>query len=273
MANYLDDLKGKHIIVNSVPMPDRKNMEFIGTIVASDSQLEDKTTLEFTGGGGGAVDSVFGRTGVVVATSGDYVASLVDNDSGVVGVTVADALDTLAAVSVSQQTAYDGGPDITGATDMTIDLSGATHIVKADKVEFQGTDLDWKREDTPAKNTAQTTVADSGTLVLTLDISGTDKPTTAYDGAEYVVKVVAFDGGFWYSYTGIFEIINNGGTVLVLTDLATVLPFDPAISPPGLSVSIGPAAGATLPVTFHNDTGAPIDAQTAVWSASRKMPQ
>ncbi|MCB1494164.1 MAG: DUF2793 domain-containing protein [Bauldia sp.] len=48
-------------------------------------------------GGGGAVDSVFGRTGAVVAAASDYDASQVDNDSGVSGSTVADALDALAA--------------------------------------------------------------------------------------------------------------------------------------------------------------------------------
>lgn len=46
------------------------------------------------------VSSVFGRTGAVVAVLGDYVASLVGNDSGVVGATVKAALDTLdAAIS------------------------------------------------------------------------------------------------------------------------------------------------------------------------------
>lgn len=47
------------------------------------------------GGGGGAVDSVFGRTGVVVAVSGDYDTSLITNVSTVVGPTASDALDTL----------------------------------------------------------------------------------------------------------------------------------------------------------------------------------
>lgn len=47
--------------------------------------------------GSGAVDSVFTRTGAVVAAVSDYDASQVDNDSGVTGVTVADALDTLDA--------------------------------------------------------------------------------------------------------------------------------------------------------------------------------
>jgi hypothetical protein len=48
------------------------------------------------GGGGGAVTSVFGRTGAVVAAASDYDASQIDNDSGVGGATVKDALDALA---------------------------------------------------------------------------------------------------------------------------------------------------------------------------------
>jgi len=50
-------------------------------------------------GGAGAVLSVFGRVGAVVAALNDYLASQVDNDSGVAGATVADALDTLALSS------------------------------------------------------------------------------------------------------------------------------------------------------------------------------
>lgn len=47
------------------------------------------------GSGGGAVDSVFGRAGVVVAEPGDYDAGQVSNDSGVGGANVAEALDAL----------------------------------------------------------------------------------------------------------------------------------------------------------------------------------
>lgn len=42
-------------------------------------------------------NSVFGRTGTVIAAASDYDASQVDNDSGVAGTFVSDALDTLAA--------------------------------------------------------------------------------------------------------------------------------------------------------------------------------
>ncbi len=46
---------------------------------------------------GSTVDSVFGRTGDVIAAVSDYDASQVDNDSGVAGARVSDALDTLDA--------------------------------------------------------------------------------------------------------------------------------------------------------------------------------
>lgn len=49
------------------------------------------------GGGGGAVASVFGRTGVVVAATGDYDGDQVDNVSGVPGASISDALDYLEA--------------------------------------------------------------------------------------------------------------------------------------------------------------------------------
>lgn len=47
------------------------------------------------GGGAGAVDSVFGRTGAVVAQSGDYGSDKITNQSGVSGATVSDALDNI----------------------------------------------------------------------------------------------------------------------------------------------------------------------------------
>lgn len=61
------------------------------------SMSPPRGTWETESGGGGAVASVFGRAGVVVATLGDYLASLVSNDSGVPGSTVKDALNVLAA--------------------------------------------------------------------------------------------------------------------------------------------------------------------------------
>jgi len=49
------------------------------------------------GGGGGSVVSFNGRAGIVVSATGDYSASQVNNDSGVAGTHVDDALDTLEA--------------------------------------------------------------------------------------------------------------------------------------------------------------------------------
>jgi len=45
--------------------------------------------------GGGAVTSVFGRTGVVIAVAGDYTSSEITNSSTVTGTYVTDALNTL----------------------------------------------------------------------------------------------------------------------------------------------------------------------------------
>jgi hypothetical protein len=47
--------------------------------------------------GSGGVTSFEGRTGVVVGVADDYLASEVENDSGVAGAQVSDALDTLSA--------------------------------------------------------------------------------------------------------------------------------------------------------------------------------
>lgn len=55
-----------------------------------------------TGGGGGAVDSVFGRTGVVVAQSGDYTKAQVGLSN------VDNTSDALKPVSTATQTALDG---------------------------------------------------------------------------------------------------------------------------------------------------------------------
>jgi hypothetical protein len=63
-----------------------------------DTLLWNSTTKSWdfgAGGGGGAVDSVFGRLGVVVAATGDYDSDQVDNVSGVSGSSVSDALDEL----------------------------------------------------------------------------------------------------------------------------------------------------------------------------------
>jgi hypothetical protein len=63
-----------------------------------DTLLWDAAHRKWTvgpGGGGGAVDSVFGRTGNVLAETGDYDSDQITNVSSVAGASVTDALDTL----------------------------------------------------------------------------------------------------------------------------------------------------------------------------------
>lgn len=55
---------------------------------------------QITAASAGAVTSVFGRTGAVVAVLGDYAASLITNDSSVTGPTVKDALNNLIAKAI-----------------------------------------------------------------------------------------------------------------------------------------------------------------------------
>jgi hypothetical protein len=61
----------------------------------------DPNGIDWQAGTVAPVASVFSRVGAVVAALGDYDASQVDNDSGVAGATVKDALDTLAGVIVA----------------------------------------------------------------------------------------------------------------------------------------------------------------------------
>lgn len=71
----------------------------------NDTLLWDTTAKAWfvgPGGGGGAVTSVFGRVGAVVAQTGDYDSDEVTNVSGVAGASVSDALDTLAAAQAPQ---------------------------------------------------------------------------------------------------------------------------------------------------------------------------
>lgn len=75
-------------------------------------------------GAGGAVSSVFGRSGAVVAAAGDYAASQVTNDSVVAGLRVDDALDALltgiadamAAISALTTTGVANSSGVAGAT-------------------------------------------------------------------------------------------------------------------------------------------------------------
>ncbi len=80
------------------------------------------------GGGGAGVDSFEGRIGVVVAAAGDYLASEVDNDSGVAGADVATALDNAAASGP-------GATAFTGLTDTPAAYAGQSgHLVRVNNL-------------------------------------------------------------------------------------------------------------------------------------------
>lgn len=75
----------------------------MGIIVdGASSKLQQKIGGTWTdvAGSGGSVSSVFGRTGAVVATAGDYTSTLVTNSSTVAGATVTAALDQLVSQAV-----------------------------------------------------------------------------------------------------------------------------------------------------------------------------
>lgn len=77
-----------------------------------------------------SVDSVFGRTGAIVAQASDYDASQIDNDSGVAGTYVSDALNTLdsgKASSVHTHTASDVTDFDTEVSNNTSVASNTTH--------------------------------------------------------------------------------------------------------------------------------------------------
>lgn len=70
---------------------------------------QDGEWVQVTGGeGGGAVDSVFGRIGVVAAQSGDYTATQITNNSGTAGASVGAALTSLQTAINGKATAAQG---------------------------------------------------------------------------------------------------------------------------------------------------------------------
>lgn len=101
--------------------------KFVG-VNQDDTLLWDTTRKAWyvgPGGGGGAVSSVFGRTGAVVAATGDYDSDQVDNVSGVPGSSVSDALDNLAAAIVTELPLPDGtlaAPSLAFANDLQLGL-------------------------------------------------------------------------------------------------------------------------------------------------------
>ncbi len=122
------------------------------------------------GGGGGAVASVFGRTGAVAAAASDYDASQVDNDSGVSGATVKDALDALAS-------------DVSGKQDSDADLTALAGVSATGLLARTGAGTAAARTVTGSDGIAVTNGdGTSGDPAIAADIAGaTDLATPARD--------------------------------------------------------------------------------------------
>jgi len=88
-------------------------------------QLNDQVQIFYNDSGASApVSSVFSRVGNVIAAASDYDASQVDNDSGVSGSFVSNALDTL-DTAVGTRAASGANSDITSLAGLTTPLSVA----------------------------------------------------------------------------------------------------------------------------------------------------
>jgi len=93
----------------------------LASLIKNDSDVVGANVKEalnnlLAGAGGGAVASVFGRAGVVLAALHDYAASLIDNDSDVPGSTVKDALNVLgSAIAALAASNVANDSSVTGA--------------------------------------------------------------------------------------------------------------------------------------------------------------
>ncbi len=94
-------------------------------------QVGDSVNILYHNGGTGIaskVDSVFGRQGVIVATLGDYLSSLISDDSGVGGATTSASLDIL-----------DGKSGVTSVHARTGDVVSATGDYESDEITNNST--------------------------------------------------------------------------------------------------------------------------------------
>lgn len=153
------------------------------------------------GGGSGAVDSVFGRTGVVIAQAADYNASQITNDSTVFGTNVDDALEYLASINSSEWANYvgswSGGDGVLNLGDIGGNNNG-TLIVLDD---------------------ANETITLNKDLVLTDKVSGFKATfNTADMDADYTYRFPANKGG---TFAMTDDIVGGANTIYNTDDVLT----------------------------------------------------
>jgi hypothetical protein len=138
--------------------------------------------------GGGAVDSVFGRAGVVTATAGDYAASLVSNDSGVAGATVKAALDQLEsdmAALVPTSRTLTASTGLTGGGDLSANRSFAVSFGASSSTACVGNDA--RLSDSRTPTTHATSHLPGGSDALT-----TAAPSQGIGGSNAVGTAASF---------------------------------------------------------------------------------
>lgn len=152
-----DGAGGDTVQNSGVILDDSNNLSGIGNITLTGTVdgrdiATDGTKLDGieVGAQVNDVDSVFGRTGAVTALASDYDASQVDNDSGVAGATVADALDQLetdavpltniAPANVTKAAATVGVSTEAARSDHKHDISTAAPVtITPDQANAEGT--------------------------------------------------------------------------------------------------------------------------------------
>ena len=168
-----------------------ESVDFTGTGIAV-TAVGDNVTVDITGGGAGAVDSVFSRTGVVVATAGDYTAS----DVGLGNVD--NTADTAKPVSTAQQTALNLKLDDTqkGAANGLAELDAGSKVPTSQlptsvlgDVSYQGT---WNAStNTPALTSG------AGTKGFYYTVSVTGSTTLNGISDWKVTDMAIFNGTIW----------------------------------------------------------------------------
>ena len=135
--------------------------------------------------GGGAVSSVFGRTGAVVGLAGDYTAALVTNvpAGGVAAVTVQAAIDELDTDKVAK-----AGDTMTGALQLSGSGGGAGNVL----LKFTPNDSVWAMEATRTGTYGafQRYILDSTTVLSGQNIANTQ----GHAGSATLGAPIAFAG-------------------------------------------------------------------------------
>jgi hypothetical protein len=160
-------------------------LNFAGAGVTVTEPVADEITVTIAPGAA-PIDTVFSRTGTVVAEASDYDASQVDNDSSVTGAFVDDALNTLDTDKAEATDARFPTTDEKGALAGTGTPSGSNLYVTADTLAAKTHTLS---EITDAGTAAG---EDTGTTNGTVPLHTADGELTLNDGTGNTAYLEAY---------------------------------------------------------------------------------